>query len=78
MAARGPRIWQSRPRWLKSSRSRAEDAQREAYMRRLRAMVGKGRYEDLVAGRVIINPYLLEDLDRLAEWQRQNGDGENT
>jgi hypothetical protein len=71
--ARGPRLWQARPRWMKSGRSREEDAQREDFLSRLRELVGDDQYEDLIAGRVIMNPYLLEDLDRLAEWHRQQG-----
>jgi hypothetical protein len=70
-AARGPQLWQARPRWLKSQRAREEDAERKAYLNRLKDLVGDDQYQDLVSGRVIMNPYLLEDLDRLAEWQRQ-------
>lgn len=77
-AARGPQLWQDRPRWLKSRRARQEDADREAYLDRLRDLVGYDQYEDLITGRIVINPYFLEDPERLAEWQRQRATGDTS
>lgn len=68
---RGPRLWKARPRWLRSRRSKEADLEREAYLTRLRELVGDDRYEDLIHGRVIMNPYFLDDLDRLEELQRK-------
>lgn len=56
--------------WRGSRRSRTERAERESKRERLRGLADADPdlYEAIISGRVVMDPYILNDDDRLAEY----------